>query len=138
VIPTIISQALTRDSILLGNLSARRDLTYVSDTTAGFLLAGQTEGMEGKTINLGTGVDISIGELADKIIKIVGKEIEVTVDPSRIRPAKSEVTRLLSDYSLAKELMGWRPQVSLEQGLVKTVAWVASNLGMYNPDRYNI
>jgi len=138
VIPTIIGQALTQEVVRLGNLSARRDLTYVSDTVAGFLLAGQTTGIEGQTINLGTGTDISIGELVEKIIKIVGKDISVEIDPSRIRPAKSEVNRLLSDHSLATRQMRWRPEVSLDEGLQKTVAWVASNLGMYNPERYTI
>ena len=136
VIPTIISQALTRDEISLGNLSARRDLTYVSDTVAGFLLGGETVGVEGQTFNLGTGRDISIGELAGKIIEIVGKDLQVKVDASRMRPEKSEVTRLLSDFSLAKEKMCWEPKVTLEQGLSRTVAWVAENLGMYHPERY--
>ena len=136
VIPTIISQALTRQEIKLGNLSARRDLTYVSDTVDGFLLAGQTEGIEGQTINLGTGMDISIGELAEKIVKLIGKDVEIIVDETRIRPAKSEVNRLLSDNSRAENVMGWYPKVSLDQGLSQTIAWVASNLGFYDPERY--
>lgn len=138
VIPTIISQALQKEVIKLGNLTARRDLTYVSDTVAGFLQAAETEGVEGQTINLGTGKDVSIGELAEMIVRLVGRDVKIEVDASRIRPEKSEVTRLLSDYSWAQKVLGWAPQISLEQGLERTVSWIASNMEMFHPDKYTI
>ena len=103
VIPTIIAQALTRDIIQLGNLEASRDLTYVADTVAGFLRVGQTSGIEGETFNLGSGEDIRIGDLAQKVIALIGRDVRISIDAERLRPEKSEVQRLLSDNSLARE-----------------------------------
>lgn len=136
VIPTIISQALTQDVIYLGNLDARRDLTYITDTIDGLLSAAQTPGIEGETLNLGTGIEISIGELADKIISLIGKPIEIRVDPTRMRPDKSEVQRLLSDNSLARERIGWTPKVNLREGLTRTIEWISTHLHLYRPKQY--
>ncbi len=136
VIPTIISQALTRDRLRLGSLDTLRDFTYVSDTVDGFLKGGMTPGVEGETINLGTGSEVSIGQLAEMVFEIVGKPLQIEQDPTRLRPAKSEVLRLLSDNSLAKRRLNWQPRVSLRQGLEETVAWVSSHLDLFQPDRY--
>jgi dTDP-glucose 4,6-dehydratase len=138
VIPTIISQALTQDTVRLGNLEARRDLTYVSDTVEGFLKAAEVPGVEGETFNLGTGSEISVGELAREIIALVGRPVEMAVDPTRLRPEKSEVQRLLSDNRLAKERLGWQPRVALPEGLQRTIAWVAEHLDRYRPDQYQV
>ncbi|RME85156.1 MAG: NAD-dependent epimerase/dehydratase family protein [Caldilineae bacterium] len=138
VIPTIITQALTQDVVRLGNLEARRDLTYVSDTIAGFLKMGETPGVEGETLNLGTGTDISIGELARRIIKLVGRDVHIEVDETRLRPARSEVQRLLSDNGRAQVLLGWRPEVSLDEGLRRTIAWVGQHLDMYRVGEYQV
>jgi NAD dependent epimerase/dehydratase len=138
VIPTIISQALTQEVIRLGNLEARRDLTYVADTVAGFLKAGEAPGVEGGTFNLGTGQEVSIGELTDEILAQVGRPVRIEVDPARLRPEKSEVQRLLSDNSLAGERLGWRPQVGLQEGLRRTIAWVRDHLDFYEPRRYQV
>ncbi len=138
VIPTIISQALTRDVIRLGNLDARRDLTYVSDTVAGFLKAAETPGIEGETINLGVGSEVRIGELADLILELVGRPVRIEVEAERLRPVKSEVRRLLSDNRLARERLGWTPQVSLRQGLARTIDWVRENPGLFKPDQYMV
>ncbi len=138
VIPAIISQALTGDVIRLGNLDARRDLTYVSDTVDGFIKVGEASGVIGETINLGTGKDVSIGDLAETILNILGKPIEIQVDPARLRPEKSEVMQLLSNNNLAKSMLGWSPKVSLKEGLQKTIEWIARHLGDYRPDRYQV
>lgn len=138
VIPTIISQALTQSSIHLGNLEAKRDLTFVSDTVGGFLLAGETAGIEGKTFNLGSGSEITIQDLADEIIRQIGKPISIRVDDERKRPSKSEVGRLLSDNSQAKKTLGWEPKVDLSQGLYRTIAWIQENIALYHPERYEI
>lgn len=138
VIPTIITQALTQDVVRLGNLDARRDLTYVSDTVAGFLKAAATPGIEGQTVNLGVGAEITIGELAEKIIALVRRPVEIEIDPSRLRPEKSEVQRLLSDNSKAQELLGWEPQVSFDEGLGHTIDWVREHLGLYRSGAYQL
>ena len=138
VIPTIISQALTQDTVHLGNLEARRDLTYVSDTVAGFLKAAEVTGLEGGTFNLGTGRDVTIGDLAGEIIALVGRPVEIVVDSTRLRPEKSEVQRLLSDNRLARDRLGWRPLVDLTEGLRRTITWVAANLDRYQPTQYQM
>ncbi len=136
VIPAIITQALTQDTIRLGNLDTRRDFTYVDDTINGFLSAAEVEGMEGRIFNLGTGYEVRIGDLAQLVIEKVCRHVKIVMDPERLRPEKSEVQRLLSDNSLAKKLLGWQPMLSFEQGLEKTIAWVSSHLELYRPGRY--
>lgn len=136
VIPAIICQALTRDTIRLGNMETIRDFTYIHDTVAGFLAAAWAEGVEGETINLGTGEEIRIGTLAEKIIAMVGRKVEITRDERRLRPEKSEVMRLISDNRLAWECLGWRPEVALEAGLRQTIEWIAAHSEDYQPDRY--
>lgn len=138
VIPTIITQALTRDTIRLGNLETRRDFTFVSDTVDAFLLAAGATAVDGDVLNLGTGEDIAIGELAERIIALVGRPVIVETDAARIRPAASEVTRLLSDNGRARARLGWRPQISLTGGLQATINWVAHNLHAYRVGRYEI
>jgi len=138
VIPTIISQALTQDVVRLGNLEARRDLTFVTDTVEGFLKVAAADGVEGGTFNLGVGKDVSIGELAHMIVDIVGREVRIEVDPQRLRPEKSEVMRLLSDRSKARDVLGWEPRVGLEEGLHRTVEWVREHMELYQPGRYRV
>jgi len=138
VIPTIITQVLTQDIVQVGNLNALRDMTYISDTVSGFLLAGETSGVEGKIFNLGTGTEISIGELIAVVANLIGKNISIQVDPLRLRPEKSEVQRLLSDNRLAKEQLNWQPKVNLKQGLSETIDWIRRHIDLYQPDRYQI
>jgi NAD dependent epimerase/dehydratase len=137
VIPTIITQALVRDEILLGSLDTLRDFTYVSDTVAGFLRAAES-GPEaiGATYNLGTGVEVSIGDLAEKIVRLVDRPVRIRLDASRLRPEKSEVGRLLSDNSLARWVLGWTPSISLDEGLSRTIAWIRQNLDHYRIGTY--
>ncbi len=115
VIPTIITQALTGDRIKLGSLETRRDFTYVSDTVSGFMLAATAPDVVGLEMNLGTGEDVSIGELAETVINIVGRPVTIETDAERLRPEKSEVMRLLSDNTLARQRLGWQPAYSLEE-----------------------
>ena len=138
VIPTIISQALTHNIIHLGNLDARRDLTYVSDTVDGFLKVAQVPGVEGETFNLGSGTDLSVSDLVREVLFLLNKQIPIVADKERLRPAKSEVQRLLSDNRLARERLGWQPQVALRDGLQRTIAWIADHLDLYRPSQYQV
>jgi dTDP-glucose 4,6-dehydratase len=136
IIPTIISQALAGRTLSLGSLEPKRDLTYVKDTAAGFAAIAACDQAVGQVVNIGRGEDLSIGELVQRIGARLGRPLKVEVDPRRIRPAASEVGRLLADTSLARRLWGWEPQYSLEQGLDETIAWVQANLGMFRVGDY--
>ncbi|MCX8024700.1 MAG: GDP-mannose 4,6-dehydratase [Thermanaerothrix sp.] len=138
VIPTIITQALTRDTIRLGNLSTRRDFTYITDTVDGFVRAVIADGVEGSVFNLGTGYEVSIGDLCQKILDLTGSRARIDQDEQRLRPEKSEVLRLLSDNSRAREALGWIPRVSLDEGLEETINWIRANLARFNTGRYEI
>jgi NAD dependent epimerase/dehydratase len=136
VIPTIITQALAGGKLRLGSLDPRRDMTYVSDTTAGFIAAAESDAALGRTVQLGTGVDHSIGEIVELVGEIVGRELEVELDEQRVRPAASEVLRLISSPALARELMGWEPQVDLRTGLERSTRWIEANLHRYRVGEY--
>jgi NAD dependent epimerase/dehydratase len=136
VIPVIITQALTQDKIHLGNLNTIRDFTFVLDTVSGMIKAAQVEGVEGQVMNLGTGQEIRIGELAEKIIQKTGREVEIVVDSDRLRPQASEVMRLISDNSLARKSLGWEPQISLDDGLDRTIEWMKTHLDLYRIGKY--
>jgi dTDP-glucose 4,6-dehydratase len=138
VIPAIITQTLAGKTIRLGNLDAKRDFTFVEDTVDGFLRAAEVPNVEGQTLNLGTGHEVTIGELTELIFQIVGKQAEVKVEAERLRPEKSEVMQLMSDNSLAKKILGWEPRISLNDGLVRTVEWIRSHLDMYSAGKYEI
>lgn len=139
VIPTIIVQALTADEVRLGDLTPRRDLTYVADTVQGFIrMAEAGDEVLGKEINLGTDTEISIGELAQTIFRVLGKTPRIVTDPARLRPAKSEVYRLWADSRKAREILGWSPQVSLEEGLRRTIDWIETHLEYYRPQEYQV
>ncbi|MZQ85999.1 SDR family NAD(P)-dependent oxidoreductase [Paenibacillus sp. 5J-6] len=136
VIPTIINQALHQPEIVLGNLSATRDFTFVEDTARAFICAASHESAVGQTINAGSGAEISIGELAQTIKQIVGKDLPVRIASERVRPEKSEVDRLFSDSSKAAALMGWKPTVPLVQGLTQTIAWMKNHPELYRSNEY--
>ncbi|MBN1877187.1 MAG: SDR family NAD(P)-dependent oxidoreductase [Anaerolineae bacterium] len=137
VIPTIIIQAMTRDVIKLGNLTPTRDFNYVADTVWGFICAAQSNAL-GATVNLGTGHEISIGDLAHKIVKLMGKAIPVEYEDERMRPKGSEVERLCADNSLAKAYLTWEPHYTLEEGLKQTIEWIGGHLEYYRPNNYAI
>ena len=136
VIPTIVTQALVNSTIQLGNLATTRDFTYVADTVLGFILAAEAQGVEGQVFNLGTGEEIAIGELAQKIIGMIDRPVEITLDSGRLRPEPSEVLRLLSDNSLARQRLGWQPAFTLDQGLERTITWIRDHLDMYRIGTY--
>jgi dTDP-glucose 4,6-dehydratase len=137
VIPTIISQVLTSDVVRLGSTHTTRDLNYVGDTVAGFVAAGfAVDRVAGQTFNLGTGREISVGDLAKKIFALVGKPVRIEQDPQRVRPAASEVERLLADSSRAKAGLGWEPRVSFDEGLSHTIDHVRAHLDRYRPHEY--
>jgi len=136
VIPAVVTQALVGDTIHVGNLDARRDFTFVSDTVAGFLHAAEAGGVEGRTFNLGTGLEIRIGDLVEQVLRNADHPVKIVVDPDRLRPEKSEVQRLLSDNSLARRTLGWQPKVAFEEGLEMTIEWIRNHMDLYRPGRY--
>jgi dTDP-glucose 4,6-dehydratase len=138
VIPTIIAQCLTKQKICLGNIEPTRDLNYVGNTVEGFVCAAAADSVAGKTINLGSGRKISIGDLAKLIASMMNRPITIEHDDQRARPAKSEVGCLLADNTLARELLGWEPRVSLEEGLKLTITWMEKNIERYRPNEYTV
>ncbi|NSW52337.1 MAG: GDP-mannose 4,6-dehydratase [Anaerolineae bacterium] len=137
VIPAIICQVLSRDTLLMGNKDTTRDFTFVSDTVQGFIKAAEAQqSVLGDVFNLGTGTEISIGALAQTIITITGKAVKIVQDPNRLRPEKSEVTRLLSNNQKAQKALGWQPTVSLQGGIETTIDWIRNHLDLYDPDHY--
>jgi NAD dependent epimerase/dehydratase len=136
VIPSIVTQALTQETIRLGNQNTSRDFTFVADTVTGLLKAAEAKGITGKVINLGTGQAIKIKDLARRIIQKVNRPLKIVVDPVRLRPAQSEVLRLVSDNGLARKSLGWQPQVSLDEGLDLTIGWINGHLDLYRPGTY--
>ena len=136
IIPTIITQALSRPIVKLGRLDPRRDLTYVKDTASGFAAIASCDAAVGRVVNIGRGQDVSIGELVDLIGSRLGRTITVETDTERIRPAASEVERLIAGTSLAQSLWGWKPEFSLERGLDETITWIRDNLHRFRVDSY--
>jgi NAD dependent epimerase/dehydratase len=136
IIPTIISQALVRPKIKLGRLDPRRDLTYVKDTAAGFVAIAGCDQAVGRAVNIGRGEDISIGELVETIAGRLGRQITIETDQDRVRPAASEVERLLAGTALAQSLWDWKPRYSLEDGLDETIAWVRDHLDRFRVNTY--
>lgn len=138
VVPTIISQALEGRDIKLGSLFPTRDLTFVSDTVEGFVRVGNADESVGQVINVGSGREISVGDLAQRILEIVGTDARIVTDEARLRPQNSEVDRLLCDASKAHDLLGWAPRISLDQGLEETVRWIEAHQDRYKPELYNV
>ncbi len=137
VIPTIASQALAGRDVALGALTPTRDLLFVEDTARGMMAAARADRAVGQVVNLGTGSEISIGDLAQKVIAACGAKVRVVHDPQRLRPKDSEVERLCAGTARAKELLRWQPQVTLDQGLARVVEFVRANLAHYKPGIYN-
>ncbi len=140
IIPTIITQiAAGNTQIKLGDLSPTRDFNFVEDTAAGFIALGETEGIEGRDINIATGTEISMADTFAMIARLMGREVDEVTDPERLRPAKSEVNRLCGDNTLITSLTDWRPRHTIEEGLAKTIEWFChpENLAKYKPDIYN-
>jgi NAD dependent epimerase/dehydratase len=137
VIPTIITQALTKEKIFLGSLHPTRDYTYVKDVVEGFIKVAESPKSTGEVINIGSNSEISIGDLANKIFSLAGKNAEIITDPARVRPQDSEVERLWCDNTKAEKLLGWTPKTSLDEGLKGTIGWISEHIDLYKPEIYN-
>lgn len=140
IIPTIITQiAAGHREIKVGDLTPTRDFNFVTDTAAGFIALATAPGIEGREINIATGREVTMEETLHTIARLMGADIKWVTDPERIRPSKSEVRRLLGANKLITSLTDWRPRVSLEEGLRKTIDWFVKpeNLARYKIDIYN-
>jgi NAD dependent epimerase/dehydratase len=138
VIPTIITQALTRDRIELGALEPTRDFLYVGDTVEGLARCAEVEGLEGEVLNLGTGREHSIRDVVDLVLAATGKDLPVDVGEERLRPVNSEVDRLCASVEKARALLGWEAKVPFEEGLRATIDWIAESLEEYRPEVYGV
>ena len=137
VLPAMLTQLLSGGTeIQLGRLDPRRDLTFVTDTVEGFILAGSTEGAVGEVVQLGTGGSVSVGELFEAACRSLGVAAVVRPDPRRVRPDASEVLTLESCPQRAKQLLGWEARVSLDDGLRRTAEWLRANLHLYRTERF--
>ncbi|WP_312813199.1 NAD-dependent 4,6-dehydratase LegB [Sedimentibacter sp.] len=139
VIPTIITQLLAgKLEIKLGSLTPTRDFNYVKDTVNGFIEIAKSNKTIGEEINIATQQEISIGQLAEELIKQININAKIICDEQRLRPDKSEVNRLLGSNEKIKKLTNWKPQYSLKQGISETIDFFKQNLDKYKTDIYNI
>jgi len=139
VIPTIITQLLSgRKEIQLGSLTPTRDFNYVKDTVKGFMEIAKSDKTLGEEINIASQQEISIGQLADELIRQINPNARVVCDEKRLRPEKSEVERLLGSNEKIKRLTDWRPGFTLEQGLAETIEFFRNNLERYKVGIYNL
>ena len=139
VIPTIITQLLTgKTEIKLGALTPTRDFNYVKDTANGFFQIYRSDKTIGEEINIATQQEISIGQLAQELIRQINPAAKIVCDEQRLRPEKSEVNRLLGSNQKIRALTDWAPQYTFEQGLAETISFLKDNLDRYKPDIYNL
>ncbi len=137
-LPTVLTQALSRDVIRVGSLDPVRDMNYVTDTVDGFVRAATAPELDGLTLNLGSGRGVTMGELLRLALAAVGRDVRVESEEARVRPERSEVMELIADATLARERLGWQPTVTLEDGVARTAAWIRGALSAYKSDRYVI
>ena len=139
IIPTILEKIVAGHSrIELGNLDTTRDLTFVKDTVAGFVTIATTSGFNGQAVNIGSGLEISIGKLASLIGEVCGVDLEVVTEKKRLRPEKSEVERLICDSSKLRNSSNWQPEYDLRRGIKETFEWLKVNLDKYKVNKYSI
>ena len=138
VLPSMVVQALTREALHLGSLHPTRDLNFVTDTAAGFVLAGERDEALGQVVNLANNKEISVGDLAKKVLRAVGRELPIVTEARRLRPGASEVERLWGDATRAHALLGWSPKVTLDEGIARVVDYVRANLDRYKPEVYAV
>lgn len=138
VIPTLLSQALAGGTVRTGSLEPVRDLTEVSDTVEGFIRIAECDAAIGQVINIGTGHGISIGGLMKLIFDKLGIDPHIEIDPQRIRPENSEVMELVCDNRKAVGTLGWKPSVSLEEGIDRTIEWMRGNLDLFRIGTYEV
>jgi NAD dependent epimerase/dehydratase len=139
VIPSILVQALSgRTELDLGDLRPVRDFNFVDDTVRGFLALARSPRTIGEVVNLGTGRGVSIAQVLKMASRVLGKDLRAREDSARLRPARSEVFRLIASNRKAKRLCGWKPAVSLEEGLQRTADYLRERLGEYKPGMYGV
>jgi NAD dependent epimerase/dehydratase len=138
VIPTIITQVLTRDRLDLGATEPTRDFLYVGDTAAGIARCAEVDRIVGQVFNLGTGREISIGEVVELVFETTGKELPIQRAEERLRPPGSEVDRLVASVEKARSQLGWEATVNFEDGLRNTIDWIANSLDLYRSTIYNV
>jgi NAD dependent epimerase/dehydratase len=139
VLPTIITQLLSgKEEIKLGALTPTRDFNYVKDTVDGFIAIAGAQNTVGEEINIATQTEISIGDAAREIIRLINPGAGIVCDEQRLRPEKSEVNRLLGSNEKIRELTRWRPRYTFSQGIAETIEWMKENLDRYKADIYNI
>jgi dTDP-glucose 4,6-dehydratase len=139
VIPTIITQILAgKRTLQLGNLAPTRDLTFVKDTARGFLEIYRADGLCGAATNIGMNAEISIGDLARLLARLMGVEIASATDSQRVRPDASEVERLWCNHAKIMQQTAWRPAYTLERGLAETIEWLRAYRDLYKPDKYSV
>lgn len=137
IVPTIITQLLTgREEVRLGALTPTRDLNYVTDIAAGFLAIAKVDAAIGEEINIATGQEISMGDLAQLLIGKINPSARIVCEEQRLRPEKSEVNRLLGSNEKIRRLTGWFPAVTLDKGLDNTIAWLRNNMYRYKSGEY--
>jgi len=138
VIPTIITQALTQNEIRLGSLDPVRDMNFVKDTAAGFVKVAESPKSIGEVINVGSGKGYTIQELVTTILQIMKVEKKIVLDEDRLRPENSEVFKLICDNTKSKNLTGWQPLYSLEEGIRETIDFISNHMDIYKPGIYTL
>jgi dTDP-glucose 4,6-dehydratase len=138
VVPAIITQALTQEEVCLGNITPTRDFTYVTDTVEAFIKISESDDTVGNTFNIGSNFEIPISCLAEKILELMGKDCKIVEDIKRLRPDNSEVARLFADTTAARKAFNWKPEVTLEEGLKRTIEWISNHLVRYRTGDYVI
>lgn len=139
VIPTIITQLISgKEEIKLGSLTPTRDFNYVKDTVQGFIEIMKSDRTIGQEINIATQKEISIGQLANELIRQINPEAKIICDEQRLRPEKSEVERLLGNNKKILQLTNWKPKYTFEQGIAETIEFLRNNLDRYKVDLYNV
>lgn len=138
VIPTIITQALRGGPVRLGSVTPTRDLCFVGDTAEGVIRIAETDAAIGEAINIGTGIEISIGDLAQRIFAVLGQSPQIELDEQRVRPGKSEVMRLIASTVKAQQILGWTPGTTLDEGLRRTIDWISANQGFFKVTAYHV
>jgi dTDP-glucose 4,6-dehydratase len=134
VIPTIITQALTTKVIKLGNTDTIRDFNFVKDTVSGYLKIAESQHTSGLVINIGSGHGVTINQVIETVGKILDIDLQIEIDQKRYRPEKSEVYKLISDSTLAADVIGWKPDYTFEEGIMETIQWYKNNIQKFQID----
>lgn len=138
VIPTIVSQALFSDRIRIGSVTPVRDLVFVRDTCDAFIAVGTSHSAIGEVFNSATGEGVSVGDLIEMAKRVSGRDLPIEQEPRRLRPATSEVERLLGSAVKVKAATGWAPATDLQTGLRHVVEWIAVNRERFSPEIYTL